>query len=104
MTTRSSSTRQQQDHSHSPTYQLDDENDAYEPYIPVIKRRQEKLAKLTSWGSHGEKENPRTDDASQEREQGDFEREDELRREKKRKERTLLIEAQEVHSRKSAEG
>jgi ATP-dependent RNA helicase DDX41 len=101
MATRSGSTRQQR--SHSPTYKLDDESEAYEPYIPVIKRRQEKLAKLTSWSSHGEKDKPRKDDASQEHDLGDFEREDELRRERTRKERTLLIEAQEVHLRKAAE-
>ena len=83
----------------SPEYKLDDEDEAYEPYVPVIKRRQEKLAKLTSWGSSAEREKH---DSSQEHK--DAEKEDELRREKARKERTLLMEAQEVHLRKAAEG
>lgn len=87
----------------SPTYKLDDEDEAYEPYVPVAKRRQEKLAKLTSWGLNADKERAKKQqDALDERE--DAEREEELRREKARKERTLLMEAQEVHSKRDVEG
>ncbi|KZT66838.1 DEAD-domain-containing protein [Daedalea quercina L-15889] len=83
----------------SPEYKLDDE-DKYEPYVPVAQRRQAKLAKLTSWGTDKSKA------AAQQQEQDerdDEEREEERRRERARKERTLLMEAQEVHERKAAE-
>jgi ATP-dependent RNA helicase DDX41 len=86
----------------SPKYSLDDDDETYEPYIPVIKRRQEKLARLTSWSSSAEREKLKKHDGPQELEDG--ENEDELRKEKARKERTLLMEAQEVHLRKAAEG
>lgn len=87
----------------SPVYKLDDEDDSYEPYVPVAQRRQAKLAKLTSWGANAEKEKARRLEEEQE-ERDDEEREEERRREKARKERTLLMEAQEVHDRKAAEG
>lgn len=85
-----------------PQYSLDD-NEPYEPYIPVAQRRQAKLAKLTSWGSGGDKDLAKKAQEEQE-EREDEEREEERRREKARKERTLLMEAQEVHGRKAAEG
>lgn len=87
----------------SPLYKLDDEDDSYEPYVPVAQRRQAKIAKLTSWGANAEKEKARRLQEEQE-ERDDEEREEERRREKARKERTLLMEAQEVHDRKAAEG
>ncbi|KAI0747791.1 P-loop containing nucleoside triphosphate hydrolase protein [Daedaleopsis nitida] len=86
----------------SPVYKLDDEDDSYQPYVPVAQRRQAKLAKLTSWGANAEKDKVRRIQEEQE-ERDDAEREEERRREKARKERTLLMEAQEVHHRKAAE-
>lgn len=88
--------------SSSPKHVLDDEDETYVPYVPVIKRRQEKLAKLTSWSSSIEREKLKKRDGSQELE--DVANEDELLKERTRKERTLLMEAQEVHLRKVAEG
>lgn len=87
----------------SPVYKLDDEDDSYEPYIPVAKRREAKLAKLVSRGSNADKDKEKSrQEEIDERE--DEEREEERRREKARKERTLLMEAQEVHDKKAAEG
>ncbi|KAI0653202.1 DEAD-domain-containing protein [Cubamyces menziesii] len=94
--------RIQRPRSPSPVYKLDDEDDSYEPYVPVAQRRQAKLAKLTSWGANAEKEKAKRLQEEQE-ERDDEEREEERRREKARKERTLLMEAQEVHDRKAAE-
>ncbi|KAF9258099.1 P-loop containing nucleoside triphosphate hydrolase protein [Marasmius fiardii PR-910] len=94
--------RRRIERSPSPTYKLDDEEDDYEPYIPVAQRRQTKLAKLSSLGAS-------TDTAQSSRPQKeqdepeDEDEEEEKRREKSRKERTLLMEAQEVHSKKAAE-
>ncbi|KAH9483808.1 DEAD-box ATP-dependent RNA helicase 35 [Psilocybe cubensis] len=86
----------------SPVYNLDEEDDAYVPYIPVQQRRQEKLAKLSSLGVNSDKSNTRkVQEELDERE--DAQREEEVRREKARKERTLLLEAQEVHLKKAAE-
>ena len=87
----------------SPVYKLDDEDDTYQPYVPVAQRRQAKLAKLTSWGANAEKDKARQLQEEQD-DRDDEEREEERRREKARKERTLLMEAQEVHDRKAAEG
>lgn len=77
------------------------EDESYVPYVSVAQRRREKLAKLSSWT--GAKKDPR----DQQREQEELEdeaKEEEKRREKLRKERTLLMEAQDVHSRKAEEG
>lgn len=95
--------RRRLERSPSPVYKLDDEDDSYEPYIPVAKRRELKLAKLTARGANAEKDKEK---AIQEEidEREDEEREEERRREKARKERTLLMEAQEVHDKKAAEG
>lgn len=73
------------------------------PYVPVAQRRQAKLAKLTSWGANAAKDKARQQQEEEE-EKEDEEREEEKRREKARKERTLLVEAQEVHYKKAAEG
>lgn len=87
----------------SPQYKLDDEeNDDYEPYVPVAQRRQEKLAKLSSWAKTSKKRGPTS--ASEDRDEAQDEDEEEIRREKLRKDRTLLAEAQEVHLKKAAEG
>ena len=88
----------------SPQYKLDDEeNDDYEPYVPVVQRRQEKLAKLSSWARSSDKRGPTH--ASEDRsDQLQDEDEEEMKREKLRKDRTLLAEAQEVHLKKATEG
>lgn len=101
MSEESAPKRRRVQRSPSPVYKLDNEDDSYEPYIPVTERRQAKLAKLTSWGVDKTK-NQSPEDEQDERE--DEEREEERRREKARKERTLLMEAQEVHEKKAAEG
>ncbi|KAJ3937402.1 MAG: P-loop containing nucleoside triphosphate hydrolase protein [Lentinula lateritia] len=83
-----------------PTYKLGDDDDTYVPYVPVAQRRQEKLAKLSSWGRA---KNGAQDTQREQEELEDEAKEEEKRREKARKERTLLMEAQDVHSRKAAE-
>jgi ATP-dependent RNA helicase DDX41 len=87
----------------SPTYNLDNDDDSYEPYIPVAQRRQEKLAKLSTLGVNPNK-NRAKEHTEELDEQEDALKEEEMRREMVRKERTLLIEAQEVHLKKAAEG
>ncbi|KAJ4488289.1 P-loop containing nucleoside triphosphate hydrolase protein [Lentinula aciculospora] len=82
-----------------PTYKLE-EDDSYVPYVPVAKRRQEKLAKLSSLGGA---KNGLGDKQEVQEVLEDEAKEEEKRREKARKERTLLMEAQDVHSRKAAE-
>lgn len=84
-----------------PVYRLDEDDDV-ELYVPVAQRRQAKLAKLTSWGNSREQTAKEQQQEQEERE--DEEREEERRREKARKERTLLMEAQEVHSKRAEEG
>jgi ATP-dependent RNA helicase DDX41 len=96
------SKRRRVERSPSPTYKLDDD-DSYEPYVPVAQRRQEKLAKLSSLGAPSEKQKAKKQQEEQE-EREDAEKEEERRKERARKERTLLMEAQEVHSRKAEEG
>jgi len=98
----SSSKRRRIHRSASPTYELDHQDDSYEPYVPVAQRRQEKLAKLSSWGVNSEKEKAKKQQEELE-EREDAEREEERRRENARNERTLLMEAQDVHSKKALE-
>lgn len=95
--------RRRIERSPSPVYKLDDQDDSYEPYIPVAKRREAKLAKLASRGANAEKDKAKLQQEEID-EREDEEREEERRREKARKERTLLMEAQEVHDRKAVEG
>jgi ATP-dependent RNA helicase DDX41 len=90
-------------HSQSPTYNLDDQDDSYELYVPVAQRREAKLAKLTSWGANAEKDMAKKQLEEME-ERKDEEEEQAKRKEKARKERTLLMEAQDVHSKKAEEG
>lgn len=86
----------------SPQYKLDDEeSDGYEPYVPVAQRRQQKLARLSSCVKISEKHGPAFEDRTDQLQDED---EEETRREKLRKDRTLLAEAQEVHLKKAAEG
>lgn len=87
----------------SPSYNLDNDDDTYEPYIPVAQRRQEKLAKLSTLGVNANK-NRAKEHPEELDEQEDVLKEEEMRREMVRKERTLLMEAQEVHLKKAAEG
>jgi len=84
----------------SPVYKLDDEDDSYEPYVPVAQRRQAKLAKLASLGGSLDRDKAQLEQEERENEANEEER----LKERQRKERTLLLEAQEVHSRKAAEG
>lgn len=84
-----------------PPHEEDDDN--YVPYVPIARRREEKLAKLQSWGVRSGKDRAKKpEDEAAEKE--DELKEEELRREKTRKERTLLVEAQQVHLKKAAEG
>jgi ATP-dependent RNA helicase DDX41 len=78
----------------SPAFKLDDEDDSYEPYVPVAQRRRQKMARM-----YVEKKQQDDPDDNE-----DAQKEEELRKEKARMERTLLIEAQEVHSKKAVEG
>lgn len=97
------SAKRQRIRSPSPVYTFDDQDDSYEPYVPIAKRRQEKLTKLSSWGINaGKSKTKKQQEEADERE--DALREEELKKEKARKERTLLIEAQEVHLQKAAQG
>jgi len=96
-----SESRPRRPRSPSPEYKLDYEDEQYTPYIPVAKRRQDKLAKLTSWGVKGT--DPKLEQKQRE-EREDALREEEVLRERQRKGRTLLVEAQEVHQRKAEEG
>jgi ATP-dependent RNA helicase DDX41 len=87
----------------SPGPQYGIENDEnYEPYIPVAQRRQAKLAKLSAWGSSTTRDEAREARWAEE-EREDEEQEEERRREKVRRGRALLVEAQEVHSKKASE-
>jgi ATP-dependent RNA helicase DDX41 len=85
----------------SPSYNLE-YDDNYDPYIPVAQRRQAKLDRLSKRGATLEGDIARLQQENDEKE--DEELEQERLKEKARKERTLLTEAQEVHSRKAAEG
>ncbi|KAK7689183.1 DEAD-box ATP-dependent RNA helicase 35 [Cerrena zonata] len=92
--------RRRVERSPSPVWKIDDNDDF--TYVPVAQRKQAKLAKLTSWGTGSDKEKAARQQQEQE-EREDEEREEERRKEKARKERTLLMEAQEVHTKKAAE-
>ncbi|KAF8497102.1 P-loop containing nucleoside triphosphate hydrolase protein, partial [Russula emetica] len=85
----------------SPQYRIEGDDD-YEPYIPVAQRRQAKLAKLSAWGSSTTRDDAR-EARRVEEEREDEEQEEERRREKVRRGRALLVEAQEVHSKKASE-
>ncbi|KAJ2920931.1 hypothetical protein H1R20_g16168, partial [Candolleomyces eurysporus] len=86
----------------SPKPDGDDDDDSYVPYVPVAQRREEKFAKLQSWGVRSGRERPKKPQDDAEEKEQEL-KEEELRREKARRERTLLLEAQEVHKKKAAE-
>ncbi|KAJ7590787.1 P-loop containing nucleoside triphosphate hydrolase protein [Mycena floridula] len=83
-----------------PVYKLDDD---YEPYVPVAQRRQEKLAKLASRGLAADSERERSRTLKEQKEREDEADAESRRKERERRERTLLVEAQEVHSKQAAE-
>ncbi|KZV81325.1 DEAD-domain-containing protein [Exidia glandulosa HHB12029] len=82
-------------------YKLDGDDEDYVPYVPVQQRRQQKLAKLVSTTSSVGQKRKLEQDAEQATQ--DLIDEEEARRERVRKERTLLVEAQEVHQRKAVQ-
>jgi ATP-dependent RNA helicase DDX41 len=87
----------------SPVYNLNEDED-YQPYIPVEKRRQERLSLLKNRrGPETKQERDRREREEREEDEAN-EREEERQKEKVRRERALLLEAQEVHLRKAAEG
>ncbi|KJA27267.1 hypothetical protein HYPSUDRAFT_62949 [Hypholoma sublateritium FD-334 SS-4] len=94
--------RRRRARSPSPEYKFDEVDDSYEPYVPVAQRRQAKLAKLSTLGGNSEKSKAKQLQEDLD-EKEDAQREEERRREKARKERTLLLEAQEVHLKKTTE-
>ncbi len=85
-----------------------DEDDDYEPYIPVAQRRQIQLARIANRGlakTLSTKQKSLRDGGREwEEEREGEEEEGEQLKEKLRKERTLLEEAQEVHRKKKIEG
>ncbi|KAI6155811.1 P-loop containing nucleoside triphosphate hydrolase protein, partial [Pisolithus tinctorius] len=86
----------------SPTYKLDNEDDSYESCVPVTQRRAAKLAKLSSLTSNSAPKKAKMQ-LEELLAKEDAEQEEEGRREGAWKERTLPLEAQEVHFRKAAE-
>ena len=95
--------RRRVNRSPSPAYKLDDE-DTYEPYVSVAERRQARLAKLSNRGANAGQQQPLQDPQDQRDKRRDEDSDEEVLRERARKDRTLLVEAQEVHSKKAAEG
>ena len=81
-------------------YNMDD--DDYEPYIPIAQRKQAKFNALVSSSRPSQSSRRAQLEAAEENEE-ELE-EEERQRENARIERTLLMEAQEVHERKAAEG
>ena len=84
----------------SEEYSYDD--DDYEPYIPIAQRKQAKFNALVS--SSRPSRSGRRAQLEVPEENGEELEEEERRRELARNERTLLMEAQEVHQQKAAEG
>ena len=84
-----------------PTINFDEDED-YVPYVPVHQRRQAKLAKFAVSSTSATKRKHEEAEAVDEAQQAADE--EELRREKARKDRTLLLEAQEVQKRKAVQG
>jgi ATP-dependent RNA helicase DDX41 len=93
-------TRRRAQRSPSPVYDLDED---YEPYVPLSQRREQKLAKLLSHRLHHKPKVAKLQDERADSDREDSENEEERRKEIARKERTLLMEAQEVHSKQAAE-
>lgn len=98
--------RRVQRRSPSPAQKLEDDEDDIELYIPVAQRREAKLAKLMNRGTTVSQQTIQAKKELQallDKERAEAS-EEEIRREKARNDRTLLVEAQEVHSKKAAEG
>ncbi|KAI5995802.1 hypothetical protein F5J12DRAFT_855032, partial [Pisolithus orientalis] len=83
----------------SPTYKLDNEDDSYEHCVPVAQSRASMLSSLTS-SSAREKAKMQLEELLAKE---GAEQEEDSWRERAWKERTLLLEAQEMHSRKAGE-
>ncbi|KAG8924687.1 hypothetical protein FRC00_004818 [Tulasnella sp. 408] len=81
---------------------MDEDDDNYVPYVPVAKRKQALVSKLTERKTETPAQKAKREQEERE-EAEDAEKEEERRREKARKERTLLEEAQDVHKRKAEE-
>lgn len=90
------------------SYDLDaSDDDNGSTYVPLKKRREEQLKKLASrGGSHSRSATPGGGDAEEKVKEPEFTPEELEEREKARKrlERTLLAEAQDVHKQKAMEG
>jgi ATP-dependent RNA helicase DDX41 len=102
------------------TNTAEEDDDEYQPYIPLSKRRADLLSSHRVGGSGGggggiggggggsaRTERPKTEEelqAEAEEKERELEMEEERRRERARKERTLLEEAQEVKKQKKEEG
>ena len=99
-----SKTRHLEEQTDQPLYRLDDEDDNYVPYVSVKQRKQHRLQQLASrGGAEGNIQEEKRKKQDQE-EKEDEELEEIKRRDKARKERTLLLEAQEVKAKKALEG
>jgi ATP-dependent RNA helicase DDX41 len=83
-------------------YILEDDDADYEPYIPLAQRREAKLARLAQLSARADSNLSLHDEQASREEQEDVEREEERERDRLRREKTLLVEAQEVHSRRAA--
>ncbi|KAG9018914.1 DEAD-box ATP-dependent RNA helicase 35 [Tulasnella sp. 427] len=81
---------------------MDEDDDHYVPYVPVAKRKQALVSKLTERKTETPAQKAKREQEERE-EAEDAEKEQERLREKARKERTLLEEAQDVHKRKAEE-
>lgn len=82
---------------------MDEDDENYVPYVPVAKRKQALVSKLTERKTETPAQKAKREQEERE-EAEDAEKEEERRREKARKERTLLEEAQDVHKKKAEEG
>lgn len=82
------------------------DDDSYEPYIPVAQRKQAKLAALASLGLDERRLLSASQSRAKSTDRQEYEEDDseEVTKEKARLERTLLVEAQDVHRKKATEG
>lgn len=93
------SKRRRVDDPPSPKYDIEDGDD-YVPYVPVAQRRQAKLAAASRSTAAQRKLAQSLEEVNEPSPDDEAERQ----KERERKERTLLVEAQEVHRKKAAEG
>src|SRR5258706_1351369 len=99
-----SKTRHLEERADEPLYGLDDEDDNYVPYVSVKQRKQHRLQQLASRGGAERNIQEEKRKKQDQEEKEDEELEEINRLEKVRKERTLLLEAQEVKAKKALEG